>query len=101
MRAATGSQWRSMSSGVTCALFGWLRVEYVCACGVRGCTSVRVAYVCGGRVRWECVCGVRVCVENMCGECGVRGAYGQCGVCGVWSEWSVWAVRSVRSVWAV
>src|SRR4029434_8388903 len=27
MRAATGSQWRSMSSGVTCALFGWLNTR--------------------------------------------------------------------------
>src|SRR4029434_8494862 len=24
MRAATGSQWSSMSSGATCALFGWM-----------------------------------------------------------------------------
>src|SRR4029434_808196 len=27
MRAATGSQWNSMSSGVTCALFGWLNTR--------------------------------------------------------------------------
>src|SRR4029434_3052854 len=27
MRAATGSQWSSMSSGVTCALFGWLNTR--------------------------------------------------------------------------
>src|SRR4029434_8864547 len=27
MRAATGCQWSSMSSGVTCALFGWLNTR--------------------------------------------------------------------------
>src|SRR4029434_804034 len=27
MRAATSSQWRSMSSGVTCAIFGWLNTR--------------------------------------------------------------------------
>src|SRR4029434_505162 len=31
MRAATGSQWRSMSSGVTCALFGWLNTRRAAA----------------------------------------------------------------------
>src|SRR4029434_4845891 len=31
MRAATGSQWSSMSSGVTCALFGWLNTRRTAA----------------------------------------------------------------------
>src|SRR4029434_3151993 len=31
MRAATGSQWRSMSSGVTCALLGWLNTRRAAA----------------------------------------------------------------------
>src|SRR4029434_5773101 len=31
MRAATGSQWSSMSSGVTCALFGWLNTRRAAA----------------------------------------------------------------------
>src|SRR4029434_1854738 len=31
MRAATGSQWRSMSSGVTSALFGWLNTRRTAA----------------------------------------------------------------------
>src|SRR4029434_2839155 len=31
MRAATGSQWSSMSSGVTCALFGWLNTRHAAA----------------------------------------------------------------------
>src|SRR4029434_8980876 len=31
MRAATGSQWSSMSGGVTCALFGWLNTRRAAA----------------------------------------------------------------------
>src|SRR4029434_2269203 len=31
MRAATVSQWSSMSSGVTCALFGWLNTRRAAA----------------------------------------------------------------------
>src|SRR4029434_4769860 len=31
MRAATGSHWSSMSSGVTCALFGWLNTRRTAA----------------------------------------------------------------------
>src|SRR4029434_3560338 len=31
MRAATGSQWSSVSSGVTCALFGWLNTRRAAA----------------------------------------------------------------------
>src|SRR4029434_7528627 len=31
MLAATGSQWSSMSSGVTCALFGWLNTRRAAA----------------------------------------------------------------------
>src|SRR4029434_5893598 len=31
MRAATGSQWSSMSSRVTCALFGWLNTRRAAA----------------------------------------------------------------------
>ena len=34
MRAPTGSQWSSMRSGVTCALFGWLNTRCAAACWI-------------------------------------------------------------------
>src|SRR4029434_9974588 len=34
MQAATGSQWISMSSGVTCALFGWFNTRCAVACWI-------------------------------------------------------------------
>src|SRR4029434_7465784 len=34
MRAPTGSQWSSMRSGVTCALFGWLNTRCADACWI-------------------------------------------------------------------
>src|SRR4029434_4935126 len=65
MRAATGSQWRSMSSGVTCALFGWLNTRRVAAFWIicncfttqasRTCRRALFSFYCSQEAQVYCV----------------------------------------------